>query len=612
MTSLAPPPDVDAAALAAAVEELGARTADPRVRDHIARAVAKSINAVVAPHLRPTGLLDVAARKLLTKGLMSLGALPSNQVAALANYLGDMRTRAHADASSAATVLAAPHVIEIAVHPRVLQTIREILGAPATLIAAAAPPVPKGPAANAFVRDGTGLKACRLRINLAEVPDTAPGEFVRYSADFDSVAGHLSRSGALTEIERAFAPTADEIFVQQAFKGEVIAFTGPAGSCFLYDPFALHRRPVGGEGMIVELTFALAAPADTAIACRDVAALKSRLAGDPLAHYAFRYVRNPEDSAGAVSAVAPPAIRLASQTNPSLARSNRGRTISVVRDPFIRRDHKVFAIGSCFALEIRKALAERGFDVYPKYAEIPFDPATQGLAKLPKRDNINHYNSFSIRQEFELAFGAAPYQPETFWTVPDGFTRVPARPLIQLQHRKQVYAADRAAAVDLNRKLDECIAAGIHQADVIIVTLGLIETWFSKSDGLAAATPPLDAPNSQYARFHLGTFAENYANIRRVTELVHEHYPEKELVFTVSPVALGSTFSGNDIVVANCESKSVLRAAVGQLVRDFPKVRYWPSYEIALAHDIFEDNGSHVTPEGVRMIMDAFLAAHLE
>jgi len=66
------------------------------------------------------------------------------------------------------------------------------------------------------------------------------------------------------------------------------------------------------------------------------------------------------------------------------------------------------------------------------------------------------------------------------------------------------------------------------------------------------------------------------------------------------------------VIVANCESKSVLRAAAGQIMREYPTVRYWPSFEIASAHDIREANGSHVTPEGVKMIMDAFLAAHCE
>jgi len=86
-----------------------------------------------------------------------------------------------------------------------------------------------------------------------------------------------------------------------------------------------------------------------------------------------------------------------------------GSIISVHRNPLIGPDAKIFAMGSCFAVEIRKALNDLGFDVLPKYYDIEFDRTVMKLSGLPARDSINHYDTFTIRQEFERAF--APQEP---------------------------------------------------------------------------------------------------------------------------------------------------------------------------------------------------------
>jgi hypothetical protein len=78
----------------------------------------------------------------------------------------------------------------------------------------------------------------------------------------------------------------------------------------------------------------------------------------------------------------------------------------------------------------------------------------------------------------------------------------------------------------------------------------------------------------------------------------------------VSPVPLGRTFTDDDIVIANGYSKAQLRAVAGQIDAEFDNVIYWPSYEIALRADLFRPDGRHITEDGVRFIMDRFLATH--
>jgi hypothetical protein len=46
-------------------------------------------------------------------------------------------------------------------------------------------------------------------------------------------------------------------------------------------------------------------------------------------------------------------------------------------------------------------------------------------------------------------------------------------------------------------------------------------------------------------------------------------FPERKVIITVSPVALSRTFSDSDVITANTESKSILRAVAGALSRAF-------------------------------------------
>jgi hypothetical protein len=58
------------------------------------------------------------------------------------------------------------------------------------------------------------------------------------------------------------------------------------------------------------------------------------------------------------------------------------------------------------------------------------------------------------------------------------------------------------------------------------------------------------------------------------------------------------------------ESKSLLRAVAGQITREYDNVIYWPSYEIAMREDMFENDGRHVLKAGVDKIINAFMDAH--
>src|SRR5438874_1725678 len=108
----------------------------------------------------------------------------------------------------------------------------------------------------------------------------------------------------------------------------------------------------------------------------------------------------------------------------------------------LKPDTKIFTIGSCFAVEIRRALARKGFEVFPNYMGVAFDRSTQIFDKIPEREAIAHYDTFVIRQEFESALGVWNDRDADFWEVRDAVVnRVMASDVVfQEPSRKLVYA----------------------------------------------------------------------------------------------------------------------------------------------------------------------------
>jgi len=309
----------------------------------------------------------------------------------------------------------------------------------------------------------------------------------------------------------------------------------------------------------------------------------------------------------------PVEMALVKATNAHWADTARGTRLTFARSPIIRKTDKVFTMGSCFAREISYVLRDTGFRLFPRYSEIDFDKATQKPFKIKRRNHMNHYNTFTIRYEFEHAFANTHYGIEDFIKLPEPLQL--DRQVWQDPYRRQIYAVTDAALLDLSRKIGQCIRHGVLESDVYVITLGLTEVWRNNANGRVFNQLPFGADDPAMRdnfTFVQSGYQENYENMRWVCAQILERFPERKIIVTVSPVALRRTFSGSDVITANTESKSILRAVAGALHREFPNVVYWPSYEIAMAQDVYEDDGRHVTPAGVKQIVDQFVAVHLD
>jgi hypothetical protein len=109
------------------------------------------------------------------------------------------------------------------------------------------------------------------------------------------------------------------------------------------------------------------------------------------------------------------------------------------------------------------------------------------------------------------------------------------------------------------------------------------------------------------------TVAQVHSDLTSVLALARGINSRLRMVLTVSPVPLTATATGRHALVATTHSKSVLRAAAGQLADERDDVDYFPSYEIISGFPyraaFYEPNLRTVTPDGVAFVMRHFFQA---
>jgi hypothetical protein len=294
----------------------------------------------------------------------------------------------------------------------------------------------------------------------------------------------------------------------------------------------------------------------------------------------------------------------------------RSPALMVASRPLLKPGSRVFTMGSCFAGELRHALKRAGFSVYPDYLSVKFDPATSVFNHVPKRDWIEHYDTFVIRQEFEAAFGVWTDRADGIWEL----SNMPANKFFkadivyQEPCRKIIYSKTFEGAARLSANIDIAIRQGLEQSDIIVLTLGLIEVWQHNLTGRFLCRPPHTGYGGRMdlATFRQSTFLENYANVKGTLDLLFANFPQKQVILSVSPVPLGATFTAMDVATANTESKAVLRAVAGQICREYAdRVSYFPAYEMAtvLPGPVFMEDKRHVLPGFADNVVASFMNA---
>lgn len=285
----------------------------------------------------------------------------------------------------------------------------------------------------------------------------------------------------------------------------------------------------------------------------------------------------------------------------------------MVAAPFqIGRQDKVATAGSCFAQHIARHLRTAGFHFLVTEAANGMANEEEAFAYNYGTFTARYGNIYTARQLLQLyrrAYGQLT-PADALWRGADDEYLDPFRPAIQ----PGGFATREELLADREQHL-LAVRAAFESLDVFVFTLGLTEAWEALADGVVfPLCPGVAAADRDPDQYRLRNFrvAEVVDDLLEFIDLLRAVNPGARVVLTVSPVPLAATgHEDQHVLTATTYSKSVLRAACGEVGALRPRVAYMPSYEIITGSytrgRYFADDLRTVTEAGVGHVMRIFL-----
>ena len=280
--------------------------------------------------------------------------------------------------------------------------------------------------------------------------------------------------------------------------------------------------------------------------------------------------------------------------------------------PRLQLSDPVFAMGSCFAREIEAALAAAGGNIVSVDERIDRPEFHDGQGRV-RSTFFHRYTPRSMLQEFQQAFDEAPGWSDDALL----FRQARGDAVSDLNYCSFAGADESETAVRLRRRLARELVRRAAQAKLVILTLGLIEAWRHKPSGLYANAPAPAVLARKAKEFELLQMdvEDTLGCLEQMHDLLRRRHETGafQLVVTVSPVPMAATFTRQDVVIANAESKAVLRAAAAKFTAGREGVHYFPSYEMVTycAPDhAWRPDRLHVNGKVTRGIVKSFMRAY--
>ena len=266
----------------------------------------------------------------------------------------------------------------------------------------------------------------------------------------------------------------------------------------------------------------------------------------------------------------------------------------------------IFTIGSCFARHIEIELKGHGYQVPAFDFGVPIDELWTGT--MMRSGALNKYTPHSMLNELEFAFNEQ--DPDKYLIEhSDGMFLD-----LQLHIDKPV---TYSRALERRLQIRELYKNCVENARVVIVTLGLIESWWDDVGKVYLN----ETPSSHLIRRHPERFffeqMSPYSVIdctMKIMRTLQEHGPlDQHVILTVSPIPFARTFTQSDAIVANSYSKAALRVAAECATQSFKNIDYYPSFESVTLSDrqlAWEDDQIHVTQDMVAFNVSRMLARY--
>lgn len=236
---------------------------------------------------------------------------------------------------------------------------------------------------------------------------------------------------------------------------------------------------------------------------------------------------------------------------------------------------KLFSIGSCFADETGKRLAQSGFDITLNPFGTLYNPASIAAA-------VRRLASAEPFTEKEVIYSEPLGRFNSFWHH-TSFSRPSAEEFL----------------TNANTSLQSS-AEAFARADVCLVTLGT--AWVFRHLGTGRTVANCNkVPAREFHRERLSV----EECISLMEDMISSN-PGKEWIFTVSPIRhLADGAFGNSL------SKAILLLAAEQLEKTFPNVHYFPAFEIMMDelrdYRFYAEDMAHPSSQAAELIFLRFM-----
>lgn len=279
---------------------------------------------------------------------------------------------------------------------------------------------------------------------------------------------------------------------------------------------------------------------------------------------------------------------------------------SISRSFGLEPGESIFTIGSCFARHIEIALRDKGFVVPALDFKVPQEELFIGTKMAS--GILNKYTPHSMLNEIEFAFSESDGS-EFLFHVGNGNHFDP-----QL-HTNAPTSLERC--MQRRQDLRELYRRAVQNSRILVITLGLVETWWDQEKSLYLNDTPHQTILKQYPSrllFEVLSVQNTIDVVRRlIMTLKNYGRADQKVLLTVSPVPFSRTFSAMDAVSANCYSKSALRVAAQVVTEECNWVDYYPSFE-SIAHSdkqsTWEDDQIHVKMQAVKANVDRMIETY--
>lgn len=278
----------------------------------------------------------------------------------------------------------------------------------------------------------------------------------------------------------------------------------------------------------------------------------------------------------------------------------------------INPEDKISTAGSCFAQHIARYMKKAGLETYIAEKPHPLMKEFGGNVESYELFSARFGNIYTVRQCLELyrqAFGHIP--------VIEDFVEDKGRfyDLLRPNILPDGFASLSEAKADRIYHLG-CVKKMFENSDIFVFTLGLTESWYNARLGHTYPVCPGTARGVYIPEEHCFrnlTCSEVVSDLDDLIcglKVVNQNI---KIILTVSPVPLVATYTNKNVLIASSYSKSVLRAACGEVEPRYDNVQYFPSYEI-ISHaasfgQYLDSDLRGVTERGVSHVMNCFFSS---